>query len=322
MNGLPHHMYLIGTCLTVTLVGAPACSENDPSQASNPLGELDAGEDDLDVDDDESAEQPAEERSLKTAYADYFPIGVAVEPDHLDGDIGEILRREFNRLTAENVMKLGPIHPFENTYAFEDADQIARFAVAENMTMTGHALVTWRQNPIWIFGGGLTPGTDETVEVLKARLKAHIETLVEQYYDVVDNWDVVNEAISDVSGAGYRTDSKWYRYFGSEEYIYWAFRYTKDALEAVEPGGSVGKLYYNDYNVNQKRDGILEMLAWLENDMGIRIDGVGMQAHWLVGWPSILEIKGTIHAFADAGYGVKISELDISGHRKISCRIG
>ena len=33
--------------------------------------------------------------------------------------------------------------------------------------------------------------------LLKSRLKAHIEAMIERYADVVDNWDVVNEAISD-----------------------------------------------------------------------------------------------------------------------------
>ena len=71
---------------------------------------------------------------------------------------------------------------------------------------------------------------------MKSRLKAHIEAVVDRYADVVDTWDVVNEVLSDDKTKQYRDGSegsRWYELFGSEEYIYWAFKYAKDALEAI-----------------------------------------------------------------------------------------
>jgi endo-1,4-beta-xylanase len=162
---------------------------------------------------------------------------------------------------------------------------------------------------------GVTAGDAASLETLKSRLKAHIEAMVERYADVVDNWDVVNEAISDTTDKQYRDGgegSKWFELFGSEEYIYWAYQYAHDALEAREAGSSKGKLYYNEYTATVKADKILKLLAWLKDDKGIQIDGVGFQSHENMTWPSTTELQTAIDKFVAAGYKVKISELDIT----------
>lgn len=79
----------------------------------------------------------AQSPSLRVKYASLFSIGVAVEPDELVS-AQSILLGQFNRMTAENAMKFGPIHPAEATYDFVAADSIANFARKNCMTMTGH----------------------------------------------------------------------------------------------------------------------------------------------------------------------------------------
>jgi endo-1,4-beta-xylanase len=251
--------------------------------------------------------------TLAAKYADYFPIGAAVSAWHLD-NVPEIVETQFNHLTAENAMKIQDIHPAEATFNWTAADRIADLAREKGMKLTGHTLLWHRQAPAWMFAG-VTAEDPTSLETLKARLKAHIEAMVERYGDVVDNWDVVNEAISDSADKTYRDggeNSKWYELFGSEEYIYWAFQYAKDALEAREPGSSAGKLYYNEYTVTTKVEKILTMLDWLKNEKGIQIDGVGFQGHENLTWPSTVDLQGAIDQFAAAGYKVKISELDIT----------
>lgn len=249
---------------------------------------------------------------LAAKYADYFPIGVAVGSSHLDQQAA-IVDLDFNRLTAENAMKIQDIHPQEATWNFTEADRIADYARERGWKMTGHTLLWHRQAPAWMFAG-VTAGDAGSLETLKQRLKAHIEGMVERYGDVVDNWDVVNEVISDTAGKTYRDageGSKWYELFGNEDYIYWAFQYAKDALEAREPGSSKGKLYYNDYTVTVKVEKILSMLAWLEGE-GVRVDGVGFQSHEGMAWPSAADLQSAIDQFVAAGYEVKISELDVT----------
>jgi endo-1,4-beta-xylanase len=56
-------------------------------------------------------------------------------------------------LTAENAMKCARIHPAEDRYAYGPADQLAEFARKHDMTMTGHALVWYRETPGWLVAG-------------------------------------------------------------------------------------------------------------------------------------------------------------------------
>lgn len=251
--------------------------------------------------------------SLAAKYADYFPIGVAVSDLALD-DFDQLLAQDFNHLTCEYQMKIAQIHPAEDTYAWDATDRVADFARQHGMKLTGHTLLWHQEAPEWMFAG-VTAGDAASLELLKSRLKAHIEAVVERYTDVVDNWDVVNEALSDDKLKVYRDGSegsRWYELFGSQEYIYWAFKFAKDALEANAPGSSAGKLYYNDYTETAKADKMLQLLAWLKDDKGITIDGVGFQSHENMTWPSTGELQVAITKFKNAGYKVKISELDVT----------
>ena len=250
--------------------------------------------------------------SVAQKYADYFPIGTAVSAWHLD-NAADTLTRDFNHLTCENAMKAQNIHPTETSYDWAEADRIADFARSHGMKMTGHALLWHRQAPAWLFAG-ITAGDPTSLELLKSRLKAHIEAVINRYADVVDNWDVVNEAISSDPNKVYRDaseQSQWYELFGSEEYIYWAFSYAQGALEAIAPGSSLGKLYYNDYLVTVKVDKILAMFTWLES-RGIHVDGIGFQSHENMSWPSAGELESAFKQFAEAGYAIKVSELDVT----------
>lgn len=249
---------------------------------------------------------------LPKKYESYFPIGAAIGSWHLT-NLGAIVDKDFNHLTAENAMKVQDIHPAENTFDWTEADAIANYARAHGMKMTGHALLWHRQAPAWMFVG-VTAGNAQGLETLKARLKAHIEAMINRYGDVVDNWDVVNEAISDTDAKTYRDGgemSKWYELFGSEEYIYWAYKYAHDALEAKAAGSAKGKLYYNEYIVTKKADKILKMFAWLETK-GIHVDGVGFQSHEQLSWPTIADLQTAFDKFTAKGYKIKISELDVS----------
>lgn len=255
--------------------------------------------------------------SIAGKYASYFPVGVAIAQSHLD-TVQPIVDEHFNHITAENAMKFGSVSTAEGVYDWTEADALADYARARGIKMTGHAIVWHRQTPSWLFTG-LTAGDPTSIETLKARLKAHVDVIVPRYADVVDNWDVVNEAISDDGSKDYRDgseNSQWYEIFGSEEYVYWAYKYTYDALEAIAPGTAAGKLYYNDYNENLKADRIITMLdavrAGVGGNPGVPVDGVGMQSHLRVDWPSITEIEQTLQKFVTAGYKVKVSELDVS----------
>jgi endo-1,4-beta-xylanase len=241
-------------------------------------------------------------KGLKDYYKDYFLMGVAVNNRMLHGEDSALIVTQFNSLTAENAMKMGPIHPHENEYFWRDADSIAAFARKHNMKLRGHNLCWHSQAPSWMF----TDQKGDTVskQVLLQRLKDHITTVVKRYKDDVYGWDVVNEAIDDRDSVFYR-HSVWYKICG-EDFIAKAFEYA----HAADPKAV---LFYNDYNTENagKREKIYEMVKKFK-ETGIPIHGVGLQGHWSVNNPSREELEKSIQKFASLGLQVQVTELDVS----------
>jgi len=246
------------------------------------------------------------DKGLKDYYKDYFPIGVAVSPRALLGDEKSLIQHEFNSITPENAMKMGPIHPKEQAYFWANADSIVAFAQRNKMKVRGHTLCWHNQTPGWIFVDA--KGDTVTKEVLLQRLKDHITTVVSRYKGKIYAWDVVNEAISDKPGEMYRR-SPWYKICG-EEFIAKAFEYAHQA----DPDA---QLFYNDYNEIDpaKREKIFQLVTGLKQ-AGVPIHGVGLQGHWAITEPSAEQLDKTLSRFAESGLKMQITELDISVYPK------
>lgn len=253
-----------------------------------------------------------EELNLPSLSAKWGPVpelGVAVEPYHLAVQ-GDVIAKHFRRLVAINSMKWSETCPAENRCDWKKADTIADFARQHSMKMTGHTFVWHQMYPAWLFkdGNGAAPKA-----LVIERLSKHIHQMVERYADVVDNWDVVNEAISDKSNQMWRQQpeqSRWFEAFGSAEYVEIAFRLAAEAAARFAPST---KLYYNDYSIENadKRKKVIEMVRSLRNK-GVRIDGIGIQGHINLEWPNVTELTRAIEEFAREKLSVKFSELDIS----------
>ncbi|TDN90359.1 endo-1,4-beta-xylanase [Salegentibacter sp. 24] len=246
--------------------------------------------------------EESSEMGLKDYYAGYFPMGVAVAPNSIKGESAALIKSEFNSITPENVMKMGPIHPEKDRYYWEDADALAEFAEKNNLKMRGHALVWHQQTGGWIFED--ENGEKVSKDELLKRMKNHIDTVVTRYADDIYAWDVVNEAVADDSTKVYR-ESEWLEIAG-KDYLVKAFEYAREA----DPDA---KLFYNDYNaiIPEKRDRIIELLKYLqENDAPI--DGVGIQAHWSIYGPSEAELRKALDLYSDLGLEIQITELDVS----------
>lgn len=244
--------------------------------------------------------------TLAQAYKDYFKIGVAVSPRALKTDEAELIRTQFNSMTAENAMKMGPIHPTDSTYLWAGGDSIWAFAERNNMVMRGHTLCWHSQAPNWFF----KTKTGDTIsrEVLLQRLHDHITTVASHFKGKVYAWDVVNEAISDKADEFYRP-SLFYKIIGPE-FIEKAFRWAHEA----DPQAL---LFYNDYNeINPvKRKKIITMVKELKAK-GVPIHGVGLQGHWSIYEPTEESLESTLKEFADLGMQIQITELDISVYQK------
>jgi len=241
-------------------------------------------------------------KGLKDYYQKYFPIGVAVRPsDVKKSDESGLILKEFSSITAENAMKMGPIHPIENRFFWADADSIVDFGVRNKIKVRGHTLCWHNQTPKWMFIDSVEQQVSK--EVLLQRLKTHIQTVVSRYKGKIYAWDVVNEAIAD--DTTFLRKTKWIEIIG-EEFIEKAFRYAHEA----DPKAI---LFYNDYNteIPAKRDKIYRLLKKLRDD-GVPVHGVGLQAHWSVSTPTREELEKSIQMFASLGLQVQFTELDIS----------
>jgi len=241
--------------------------------------------------------------SLKDALKGKFLIGVAMNANQITGkDTAgvRLIKQHFNSITPENCMKSEILQPEEGKFDFTLADQYVDFGQKNNMFIVGHTLIWHSQAPKWFFVD--KDGKDVSRDVLIERMKNHIYTVVERYKGRVNGWDVVNEAIED---DGSFRKSKFYQIIG-EDYIRLAFKFAHEADPKAE-------LYYNDYSMSkkEKRDAVVKMVKNLQSQ-GVKIDGIGMQGHMTMDFPTLDEEEKSIVAFSGTGVKVMITELDLT----------
>lgn len=238
-----------------------------------------------------------------------FPVGNIVSAARLasssEQDFRSMLTSDYNSITAENDMKMTNIFTGPDTFDFSDGDAIVAYAKANGMRVHGHALV-WHPEfaiPDWLENFA---GTDEEFE---AHIENYVKTTVAHFAEekdangnsIVTGWDVVNEYFD-----GSNIRSSLFTQRMGQNYIEKIFQWAREADPDV-------KLFYNDYNIageTNKRSAILSMVSSFQNN-GIPIDGIGMQMHLGLAWPSLQEITQAITDVTNSGLLVHVSELDI-----------
>ncbi|UAY57045.1 endo-1,4-beta-xylanase [Arachidicoccus terrestris] len=251
---------------------------------------------------DNKDNQSKTSKGLKDYYSGYFPVGVAVNSYNIHGPAQALILKEFNSITPENDMKMGPIHPRQDQYNFSAADKIVAFARGHGLKIRGHNLCWHEQTPRWIFKDA--QGAQVSKDSLFARLKSHIQTVVGRYHKDIYAWDVVNEAISD-NPSEFLRNSPWLKICGSS-FIDSAFWYA----HRVDPKAA---LYYNDYNavIPEKAKRIYKLLKGLKS-RGVPITGIGIQAHWSIYQPTEAELRSALDLYKSLGLKIQITELDVS----------
>lgn len=251
------------------------------------------------------AEPPKDvaDTSLAEAYQDDFRFGVALNGFAFfdpESERAQLAGAQFNRATAENAMKWSSLERVEGEYDFQGADLFVELAESFEMEIHGHTLVWHQQVPDWVFQDD--EGGDIDRAGLLARLENHMALLADRYGERVAYWDVVNEAFDD---DGSLRESPWRRILG-EDYLMEVFamadRYFPEA-----------KLVYNDFSMFQpgKRDAVLRMLDDFD-EADVRIDAIGMQAHYHLYGPPIETLEEALAAYGDAGIEVLVTELDVN----------
>ena len=258
-------------------------------------------------------------QTLKTAFKDDFLIGAALNPDQFcesNQVEAAIVKAQFNSITPENVMKWESIHPQSGEYDFNLADRFVEFSLTNRMFIVGHTLVWHSQIPAWVFEGH---GKPTSRELLLQRMREHILTVVGRYKGKVRGWDVVNEALE---SDGSLRNSPWHTIIG-DDFIEKAFEFAHEADPNAE-------LYYNDFGLEEesKRKGAIDLINKLISK-GVNINGVGIQEHVNLKWPTTNQLDVTLKEFGKLGLKVMITELDVdvlpehdwSGNAEITLRL-
>ena len=249
-----------------------------------------------------SSTRAAQGQGLKDTYRGAFLVGAAIAPkqfEELDVANAALVKREFNTISPENVLKWVIVHPQPNRYDFAPADKYVAFGERNGMFIIGHTLVWHSQVPGWVFQDA--QGQPLTRDALLARMKDHIQMVVGRYKGRINGWDVVNEALNE---DGTLRQTPWMKIIGPD-YIAKAFEFAHEADPAAE-------LYYNDYNLDYpaKRDGAVRLIKSLL-DRGIPVKAIGSQEHLKLTTPAAAQVDSSIRAFAALGVKVNMTELDI-----------
>ncbi|KAJ5635839.1 Endo-1-4-beta-xylanase D [Penicillium longicatenatum] len=214
----------------------------------------------------------------------------------------KILRQNFGEITPANAMKFMYTEPEQNVFNFTEGDYFLEVAERYNARVRCHNLV-------WVSElSDFVTSQNWTAKALTQVMKNHIFKTVQHFGRRCYSWDVVNEALN---SDGTFSSSVWYDTIG-EDYFFLAFKFAQEAL--AEIGAHDVKLYYNDYGIENpgtKADSVLDLVHELRK-RGIRIDGVGLESHFIVGeTPSLADQVSTKKAFIKADLDVVITELDI-----------
>ncbi|KAF2646586.1 endo-1,4-beta-xylanase-like protein [Massarina eburnea CBS 473.64] len=216
----------------------------------------------------------------------------------------KIIKQDFNSITPENAQKWESTEPSRGNFTFADADRHVAFAKQNGLQIHCHNLVWHSQLPTWVSEGGFDNAT--LIQVMED----HIKALAGRYKGACTRWDVVNEALNE---DGTYRESVWYTTIG-EAYLPIAFK-------LAAKYDTHAKLFYNDYNLeyNNVKTAGAQRIVKLIKSYGVRIDGVGYQAHLSSEItptspgpaPNQTVLEQAFHATADEGVDVAYTEIDI-----------
>ncbi|KAH9887904.1 endo-beta-1,4-glucanase [Cubamyces lactineus] len=199
----------------------------------------------------------------------------------------------FGQLTPAKAMKWEETEPERGVFTFEQGDQIAALARQSGKYLRGHNCVWYNRLPAWV------TNTTWTAPELAEVVQEHCYNIVHHWRGQI--WDVINEPFND---DGTWRETLWYNTLGT--------KYIPLALHAARKADPHAKLYINEYNITgagPKATSMKKLIKELKL-AGVPIDGVGVQAHEVVGKvPS--DIRKNLEEFVALGVEVAITELDV-----------
>ena len=266
-----------------------------------------------------------EAQGLKDVYKDYFLFGNILNSNtSSDQGMKDLVLREYNSITPENELKpdqtmvqSGSTNEDIKVQLSAGARRILQFCQDNHIPMRGHTLVWHNQTPAWFFRANLTNSGDLADA---ATMDKRLESYIKNIFALIKNdfpdlnlyaYDVVNEAFKN-NGGGLREagtgsgQSPWTLIYGNDQFIINAFKYAR----MYAPANC--KLFYNDYNeyISDKTTDMYNLAMKLKAEN--LIDGIGMQSHLDMGYPSVSLYGAAVAKFASTGLEIQITEMDIT----------
>lgn len=185
-----------------------------------------------------------------------------------------LIKAQCGVIVPDNDLKMPAVQPTPGEFRFERAEQLLAFAQDNHLLVRGHCLL-WhhpRWVPAWLntYDFGANPATSAA-----ALLTTHIRTTTQHFGKRIHSWDVVNEAVDNVTGVMRETPLS--QALGSPQAVLdLAFHASRESLPDTE-------LVYNDYmgwepTGAPHRDGVLHVLEHFRRS-GVPVDALGIQAH-------------------------------------------
>jgi len=205
-------------------------------------------------------------------------------------DSNAFIAKEFNACVRESDMKWGMYKRDNALNAFE------KFYNMGLRHFRGHSiifekLVSGRGNPLIPEECGVALENKDKA-MLDNLIKNHMYSIMPDFDKYVKHWDVENEMLA----------NKAFREVFGEEYLLEIFKWAREA----DPDG---KLYYNE---NAVINGSFESYIKKIVEMGVDLDGVGLQSHYDTCAQTIADILGVYNLCHDLGLDVQVTEFTIN----------
>lgn len=232
-------------------------------------------------------------------------------------------------------------------------DSYIKTAYENGMKMRYHVFIWHAQSPQWFFKENYSTASSSkyvSADVMNGRLEYLIRNVMTHIYDlkdengvyigreVIDSWDVANEYFHNYDkGCKSYWDEVYYPEYefvknvhsGNNKpvYIKEAFALADSILKDYGMRDSVS-LLFNEFNTYMEANKIVTMINYFNTkdeinpDAEIICDGIGMQTHLDIGYPTVEGIKeNAIEKFRKAGFEIQITEADITAYGKADVSI-
>lgn len=207
---------------------------------------------------------------------------------------------------------------------FSKIDEVLSICAANGLKMRAHTLVWHSQTPEWFFKKDYSDaGEYVSKEQMNARMEFYITNVMGHVYsaeggkykNVVYSWDVVNEYQHNNPGRN------WSAVYGNRSelgnrpaYAKLAFQLAYKQLEKFNLVGKV-KLFSNDFNTYKEDEGNpkneIELINFInEGEKNKICDGIGMQSHLDIDYPTPAQYCAAIKEFAKNDFEIQITEFD------------